>query len=77
MTVISGSAQGGTRVQLTGNGMFELGSDYVCDFNGTRVRATLAASSVTEYVDFTRTEDAVLPVYLPNVFRQPGERAAD
>lgn len=46
-----------------GGDLLELGSHYVCDFNGTHVSASLAPSSLTEYVDFTRQES---DVYLPS-----------
>ena len=31
----SGPGRGGTAVEITGNRLFELGSRYVCEFNGT------------------------------------------
>jgi hypothetical protein len=47
----SGPRHGGTRVQISGE-MLELGSHYVCEFNGSHVPAALAPSTVTEYLDF-------------------------
>ena len=52
-----------TRLPQVGGDLLELGSHYVCDFNGTHVSASLAPSSLTEYVDFTRQES---DVYLPS-----------
>ena len=57
----SGPVLGGTRVAI-GGAALELGSHYVCDFNGTVVPAGLAPSSVAQYVAFTnRHVGAPLP----------------